>query len=258
MFLGIYYKHVKIYKYQDKLKIFKRRTHYMSTTATGTGKNNIVEGLMRTTAPLNVTGVMYKTTGTNLGSAIIDMLDSLGIVGIQDCYFMPTWNGRDGSTGTRLANIECAILFNIGVAGENNSICFNRPQAGRSNGNVRMITDYMPNIISSGSNRTSKYKFSQTFSDVFGKLTNGNIEVKNPMSTAGSPIKNMGCVAVDTFKIIALALGIKESEPYDFTIVDGYSIENGDDFVMLIEKYIDGGKSNRSRNIDMRSMFKRR
>lgn len=218
--------------------------------------STILDGLKEKAINLSENGIVYKTTGSKLSAELRTMLETgAGFVGLEDVYLHPTWNGKEAAT--RIKNIECSLIFEIGGPADANSIKFNnRPN---NNSNVVRCTDFMPHNNLSNT-KGKKFSYDENFKKVILGLSNSNdIYIAQPQMVGGGTARNIGAVVVDFFRLMTMALSIKSNSPYNFTIVDAYPYADGDDFVILIEKYIDTtGGGNRTRNIDMSSIFRRR
>lgn len=223
--------------------------------------NNILDGLRDKHIKLNENGIMYKTTGSTLSSELRDMLEKAGLNGIQDVYLLPTWNGKDSNSMTHIRNLECSLIFEIGAPGSNNAITWNSHNNNGNNnrnGSILRCTDIMPYNSSNGV-RGKKYNYDNKFKDIIKSLTGSNdIYIAQPSTVSGGVARNIGCIVVDFYLVMAMALKISTNSPYNFTIVDAFPTADGDDFVILIEKYIDVSGSRTTRNIDMSSIFRRR
>lgn len=221
--------------------------------------NNILDGLRDKHIKLNENGIMYKTTGSTLSSELRDMLETAGLRGLQDVYLLPTWNGKDSNSMTHIKNLECSLIFEIGAPNSDKSITWN--SNGNSNNNktgILRCTDIMPYNTSNGV-RGKKYIYDEKFKGIIKSLTGSNdIYIAQPSTVGGGVARNIGCIVVDFYLVMAMALKISNNSSYNFTIVDAFPTADGDDFVILIEKYIDASGNRTSRNIDMSSIFRRR
>lgn len=216
---------------------------------------NIIDGLKEKAITISESGIVYKTSGSKLSSELRSMLENLGLNGLEDVYIHPIWNGKDSYT--RIRDIEVSLVFEIGGPADSNSIKFSNNSNRPNNGNTLRCTDFMPN---NSATRSRKFTYNDNFRKIINSISDSNdIYIAQPTMTGGGVARNIGAIVVNFYKLMAMALSIKSNSPYNFTILDAYPYADGDDFTIMIEKYIDtSGSNTKNRNIDMSSIFRRR
>ena len=196
----------------------------------------LVAGLEKVAIPLNKAAINYREKTSALQVKLEDLIaNTFGISEIDHVFVMPKIS-RDG----QLQTVLCRAYFNTQNVTSGNIV---RRGVGSAKGGTRTILDLAGMGAATGS---GDFELSDQFKAVFAPLSpydDGQLKV-------GSIPRNrdIACVDIDFFAIMTMALGIDSNAPYDFSILSAEPIGRGDDYVLLISKYISTNNGKRGRH----------
>ena len=205
----------------------------------GFTKEDLVNGLTDVSIPLDISGAIFMMDTPTLGSQLMSLIDeSFKISEIDHIYIYPKYEQG------QITDFGLTMYF---LANKNGTGDISRLSGGqkRNNRGSLDLSAFINNKTSSGG-----FKISDKFKTCIGTLSNldkeGNIIIR-----ADKDMPQLAVVEGDFFKIMALALKIDESSPYDFVITDCQPINNSKnccDYRMKIMKEIQPVKKKSKRS----------
>lgn len=202
----------------------------------------LIAGLDRTAIPLNKVGNLFREKTSVLQTKIEDMIaNTWGINEIDHIYILPLFN-RNGD----LEDVLCRAYFDTKDVVEGDIVRTGRgrvPNSGKFN-----VVQYMGGAATS----TGDFQLSDHFKKVFAAVALSDDDKLHVNSIKDNP--NVAVLDIDVNAILAVALTIDESMPYNFRILDGVKIGN-DDYSVMLAKYIETNSGKRGRHKGRRTNY---
>lgn len=195
----------------------------------GYTKEDLVKGLTDVAIPLDLSGAIFTMDTPTLGSQLMSLIDdSFGIGEIDHIYIYPEYERG------QIVSFGLTMYFLANKNGEGNISRLAGGQKKSNRGGVD-LSAFINNKTNSGGFRTN-----DNFKAKIGSLAkldkDGNIIIRSDKD-----MPQLAVVAGDFFKIMAVALKIRDDSPYDFVVTDCVPLNNSKnccDYKMKIMKEV--------------------
>lgn len=201
---------------------------------------SLLDGLGKCAIPQNQVGHVFREKTSSLQGKIEDLFaNTCGIAEIDHVFIVPKF-GKNGE----LENMLCRAYFCTSGNGDGDIW---RVGSGKRNVNGRpTVIGLMGGAVSD----SGDFDFSDKFKKVFAPLCLSENDKLEVFAVQGN--KDIASINLDFFAVMAMALAIEPSSPYNFSILDAKPAGGKNDYQLLYTKYIDLGGSRKGRHKNRR------